>query len=43
MMRGDVPKGICWMLGTFLGYVFLIIPGFVVHILCILDAGKKDE
>jgi TM2 domain-containing membrane protein YozV len=38
--RGDASAGFGWMAGAALGYLMLIIPGIVIHILCVIDAGK---
>jgi hypothetical protein len=38
--RGDTRKGVNWMLGTLAAYCCVILPGLVVHLLCIIDAGK---
>jgi TM2 domain-containing membrane protein YozV len=37
---GHVGAGIGWMIGTGVGYVFLVIPGLILHFLCILSALK---
>jgi hypothetical protein len=30
------------MLFTFLGYLFFIIPGLVIHLCCVISAGSGD-
>lgn len=40
MTRGEVGAGIAWLIGTIIGYLCFFVPGLVVHILCIIDAGK---
>ena len=40
LCKGEVGQGILWMLATFIGYVCLIIPGIVLHLMCIVDATK---
>ena len=42
MYKGEIGAGIAWFFGTVLGYVFLIIPGIIIHILCILNAASGD-
>lgn len=37
---GRVGAGIGWMIGTFLGYLLFIIPGVLLHILCIFSAVR---
>jgi len=39
MYKGDVAKGFAWLFGTALGYVLLIIPGLVLHVLCVVNAA----
>ncbi len=40
MCKGQVGAGIAWMLGTLVGYICLILPGVVIHLMCIVDATK---
>jgi hypothetical protein len=40
--KGHVGAGIAWMCFTFLGYLALIIPGLVLHLICILNASSTD-
>jgi TM2 domain-containing membrane protein YozV len=42
MYKGQVINGLVWLLFVTIGYVCLIIPGLVLHILCILGAGSGD-
>jgi hypothetical protein len=39
--RGHVFRGIVWMIITPLGYLCFIILGLVLHLLCILFAGRR--
>ena len=41
--RGDTSRGFLWMLGTGAAYLCFVVPGIVVHILCVIDAGKAQE
>ncbi len=34
--------GIIWLLVTVAGYMFFIIPGIILHILCIISAAMTD-
>ena len=36
--KGHVAAGVAWLLGTIAGYVAFIIPGIVVHIICVFNA-----
>lgn len=36
--KGQVGKGIVWFIAVVVGYGLLVIPGLVLHIICIVDA-----
>ncbi len=40
--RGRLLRGLLWMVAVAIGYVCFIIPGMVLHLLCIILAGKRD-
>jgi TM2 domain-containing membrane protein YozV len=40
MYSGNVGSGFLWMICTAIGYAFFIIPGAILHIVCILSAGS---
>jgi hypothetical protein len=40
MYTGRVSDGIGWMLAVFVGYVFLVLPGLVLHALCTVSAVR---
>jgi TM2 domain-containing membrane protein YozV len=42
MYKGNVGEGIVWLIFTAIGYVFLICPGVIIHLVCILSAAKGD-
>lgn len=42
MYKGKIGEGIGWLMITAIGYVFLICPGIVIHLACILSAAKGD-
>lgn len=42
MLSGRVPAGLLWMMFTCLGYC-LIVPGIVLHVLCILNAVRMRQ
>lgn len=42
MYKGTVGEGILWFIVTIIGYIFLIIPGLVLHLICILTAANGD-
>lgn len=40
--KGQAINGLAWFLITGAGYFFLVIPGLVLHCLCVLGAGMGD-
>ncbi|WP_416445727.1 hypothetical protein ACH3O9_07155 [Leeuwenhoekiella sp. A16] len=42
MYKGDVGTGIAWLIFTYLGYFLLIIPGLILHLICIITAATGD-
>lgn len=42
MYKGDIGTGIAWFIFTCLGYVFLIVPGLILHLICIITAASGD-
>jgi|JI9StandDraft_2_1071091.scaffolds.fasta_scaffold10927_3 hypothetical protein len=43
MCSGRVPAGLLWMMFTCLGYVCFIVPGIVLHILCVINAARPQQ
>ena len=43
MCSGRVPAGLLWMMFTCLGYVCFIVPGIVLHILCVINASRQPQ
>ncbi len=43
MVNGQIGAGVLWLLFTCLGYVCFIIPGMVLHILCIINAARQNQ
>ena len=43
--KGRIGAGLVWLICTVLGYVALILPGIIIHIICIVNAasGKKSS
>ncbi|MBS0209553.1 MAG: DUF4339 domain-containing protein [Planctomycetes bacterium] len=41
--KGELLGGLAWMFFVVVGYAFLIIPGLVLHLLCIIGAGMGNE
>ncbi|MFD2825881.1 TM2 domain-containing protein [Leeuwenhoekiella polynyae] len=42
MYKGDVGTGIAWLIVTYIGYFLLIIPGLILHLICIITAASGD-
>ena len=42
MYKGRVAEGILWLIFTPIGYLFLIVPGLILHILCIITAAQGN-
>lgn len=38
--QGRVGRGLAWLAGVAVGYLLLIIPGVILHVLCAVDAYK---
>lgn len=42
MYKGNVLSGLFWLFIVIIGYVFLIIPGLILHLICIVLAASGD-
>jgi hypothetical protein len=42
MYKGQIGRGLAWLAGTAIGYMVMIVPGIVVHILCIYNAYSGE-
>lgn len=42
MYKGDVGTGIVWMIVVVSGYLMLIIPGVILHLICVFTASSGD-
>ncbi len=42
MYKGSIISGILWLIFTTIGYLLLIIPGMILHIICIATAASGD-
>jgi hypothetical protein len=40
---GRVPAGLLWMMFTLIGYFPLVVPGLILHILCIINAARPPR
>ena len=42
MYKGDVVSGLAWFIVTLMGYAMLIVPGLILHLICIINATSGD-
>ena len=42
MYKGEVGKGILHLIVVVIGYSLFVVPGLILHILCIVDASRGD-
>ena len=42
MYKGNVGSGLLWLLAVVVGYMALVIPGLILHLICILTAASGD-
>ncbi|RPD99155.1 hypothetical protein EGM88_03960 [Aureibaculum marinum] len=42
MYKGNVLAGLLWLVSVFIGYFFLIVPGLILHLICIITATTGD-
>ena len=40
--KGQVAVGIIWLIFTLIGYAFFVVPGLILHIICIATAASGD-
>lgn len=42
MRRGKVKQGLVWLVVTIAGYLLMIVPGVILHLICILEAYWRE-
>lgn len=42
MYKGNLGVGLLWMLFVAIGYAMLIVPGLILHLICIITASSGD-
>src|SRR6218665_3700348 len=42
MYKGDVGLGIFWFIIVIVGYIFLVVPGLILHLICVVTAASGD-
>jgi TM2 domain-containing membrane protein YozV len=43
MLKGHIGAGLGWLVGVVIGYMLLIVPGLILHVVCIIDAYNKPQ
>jgi hypothetical protein len=41
--KGNTGGGILWLIAVLLGYILFVIPGVILHIICIVSAASSDR
>jgi hypothetical protein len=42
MYKGKTGQGIVWLAGTVIAYMLLIVPGLIVHLVCVFHAASME-
>ncbi len=42
MRRGKTAQGLIWMVVVIAGYLLMVVPGVILHILCMLEAYWRE-
>ncbi len=42
MYKGKIGEGIAWLIFVVIGYLLMIIPGLILHLVCIFNAAKGN-
>ncbi len=42
LYKGEVFNGLVWFVLTAIGYIFLVIPGLILHLCCVIGAMMGD-
>jgi len=42
MYKGQGWSGFLWLIFVLVGYLFFVIPGVILHLMCLVDAAKGD-
>jgi hypothetical protein len=41
--KGQVLAGLVWMFCVPIGYALCLVPGFILHVICLFDAASGSE
>lgn len=42
MYKGQVANGLVWLVCVVVGYVMFVVPGLILHLLCVVGAASGD-
>lgn len=42
MRRGRIIAGLIWMVLVITGYVMMVVPGLILHLICMIDAYWRE-
>jgi len=42
MYKGSVGRGLLWLVVVVVGYTLFVVPGIILHLICILTAASGD-
>lgn len=43
LYRGRALRGLAWLIAVTCGYLLLVVPGIILHLLCMLDAFRCPQ
>ena len=43
LILGKPIQGLLWFVITLIGYICFIVPGIVLHLICIVDAARQSQ
>jgi TM2 domain-containing membrane protein YozV len=43
LYKGNVGGGILWFVAVAVGYILFVIPGIILHVICIVNAASSDK
>ena len=43
MYKGSVGGGLLWLLFVVIGYAMMVVPGLILHLICIVNAASGDS
>jgi TM2 domain-containing membrane protein YozV len=40
--RGKIGKGLIWLVSVIMGYILFVVPGLILHLLCVFNAYDSE-